>query len=941
MNFSEVCLKCAEEGIVLLRNDAKLLPFHSGDRVSVFGRCQKDWYRSGTGSGGSVHCEYTTKLIDSLVELGKEMDSALIDSELLVRYEDWLKSHPFDNGGNLWAAEPYSQQEMELSETLVHASAKLSNKALFVIGRNTGEDKDYKDEEGSYRLTAIERANLKLVCSAFEAVCVVFNCSGIIDTGWIDDADFGGHIKALVYAWEGGQEGGMATARVLMGRAYASGKLTSTIARSLADYPSSSCFANSLENEYREDIYVGYRYFMTFARDKILFPFGFGLSYTTFKLEGMKACLDLAEGKGLEDALIRLSVRVSNIGTAFKGKEVVQLYYEAPQGKLGKACRCLAAFAKTKELAPGASEELELSFPVRDMASYDEAGLTGHYSCLLLEKGNYIIYAGTDSLSALPIPLDGMDSLRISEDIVIEKHEQVLAPQKAFPVLRPLPASDASASPFVPDWTGRARANEVDLQKRIASRLPAELARSTFQGITFDDVKKNPSLLNDFVAQMGVKELSTLARGEGMLSDKVTKGIAAAFGGVSARLHDSFRIPCAGCADGPSGIRMDTGKEARLMPSGTNIACSWNLPLVEELYAFEGQELQSNGIDALLGPGINIQRNPLGGRNFEYFSEDPLLSGLVACAEIAGLRKAGAHAVIKHFAANNQETYRREGDSIISERALREIYLKVFEIAIKKGNARAVMSSYNSVNGHWAASNYELVNTILRREWGFDGLVMTDWWACMNDCVDGGEPSVRNTASMVRSGNNVYMVVDNDGAESNVFGDNIESSLASGMLTIGELQRSAVQVLSFLLSCNVSKRSLGPLKDIPFFPAKGIVLPAGAQRVEDGKAFALELGHRCYIAVAKDACFAIRGEYKKDGDDLSQSAMNILVDGEPAASFQCRTTMGSYIWAIASRVRLGKGLHEISLLDTKPGIRLKNLSFSSGETNPVSLGFFK
>lgn len=933
MTFSEKCRECAEEGIVLLRNEGGMLPLLAGDRVSVFGRCQKDWYRSGTGSGGSVHCEYVTNLVDSLVELEAAGNSSSVDRDLLSVYEGWLKDNPFDNGGNLWAAEPYSQKEMELTDGLVRSAAGRSDKAVFVIGRNSGEDKDYKDEEGSYRLTKTERANLKAVCSAFSSVCVVLNTSGILDTSWIDDADFRGRIKAVVYAWEGGQEGGRAAARVLTGHACPSGKLTSTIALALADYPSTENFGSKTGNCYHEDIFVGYRYFMTFARDKILFPFGYGLSYTSFALEDVRA--------GVSGDRILVFARVRNTGGAYGGKEVLQVYFEPPQGRLGKPVRSLAAFAKTKELAPGEAEELVLFFRINDMASYDEAGLTGNESCFVLEKGGYAIYAGTDSLSAVLVLIDGKPSLTVDKDVVVSRLEQALAPEEPFPVLRPAKADGEDGMHYVADYSCQARANGVDIAKRIADRLPEEMPCTGFKSITFDDVKRDPALLPAFVAQMDIRELATFARGEGMLSDKVTKGIAAAFGGVSERLHSAYRIPCAGCADGPSGIRMDTGTEAHLMPCGTNLASSWNLPLIEELYAFEGAELAENKIDALLGPGMNIQRNPLGGRNFEYFSEDPLLSGRMASAEIAGLRRSGEHAVIKHFAANNQETARREGNYIVSERALREIYLRPFEIAVKEGGARAVMSSYNALNGHWTASNYELVNTILRREWGFDGLVMTDWWACMNDCVTGGVPSIKNTAEMIRSGNNVYMVVDNDGAEGNVFGDDIESSLASGSLTIGELQRSAFQVLGFVLSCNASRRELGPLKDIPGFPAKGIIPPAGSMMVEEGEAFPAAAGRRFFIDVKEDACYAVRGEYKKEGDDLSQSVINILVDGEPAASFQCRTTRGVYVWAIASRVQLGKGMHEIRVQDAKPGIILKNLTFSCTETNPVTLGYFK
>ncbi|MBP5157643.1 MAG: glycoside hydrolase family 3 C-terminal domain-containing protein, partial [Treponema sp.] len=435
MTFSEKCLECAQEGIVLLRNEGKMLPLVSADRVGVFGRAQKDWYRSGTGSGGSVHCDYSTNLVDSLLELENEGGSAAVDRNLLALYESWLVDNPFDNGGNLWAAEPYCQKEMDISKSLADSVACRSNKALFVIGRNTGEDKDYRDEDGSYRLTAQERSNLKAVCEAFESVCVVFNTSGIVDAGWLDDVDFKGHIKAVVYAWEGGQEGGRAVARVLAGKAYPSGKLSCSVARALADYPSSPWFAGKDGSVYREDIFVGYRYFMTFARDRILFPFGFGLSYADFALESPRAHFEPASD--MADSKIVICARVRNRGKLYKGKEVLQVYYESPQGKLGKSVRSLSAFAKTEELAPGQSQDLELSFFIRDMASYDESGLTGNESCFVLEKGLYTFYVGTDSLSAAPVLLDGREGLALECDVVVERLEQALAPAEAFPVLRP------------------------------------------------------------------------------------------------------------------------------------------------------------------------------------------------------------------------------------------------------------------------------------------------------------------------------------------------------------------------------------------------------------------------------------------------------------------------------------------------------------------------
>ncbi len=932
MTFGEKILEAAQEGLVLLRNENEVLPFVKTDRVSVFGRTQIDYYKSGTGSGGSVHCPYSTNLIDSMLELAAEESSAKVDKELVAVYRNWIKDNPFDNAGGMWASEPASQKDMDLKSELVEKCAKVSNKALFVIGRTAGEDQDFHAEKGSYYLRDEEKANLKLICSAFDNVTVLLNISGIIDMSWVSDLAYKGHIKAIIVAWDGGQESGRAAARVLMGKATPCGKLTDTVALSLDDYPSTKNFGNPNRSVYTDDIYVGYRYFMTFARDKILFPFGYGLSYTSFSL-------DKVELNSSKDGNFTVSVTVKNTGRTYSGKEIVQVYCEAPQGKLGKAGRVLCAFAKTRLLACGESERLTLVFKLSDFASYDESGVTGNKSCMVLEQGDYKFYVGTDSLSANAVLVDGKDAYHLEKDLITQRLEQALAPVEAFDRIVP---GEAKADGTFSESYAPVTLSAVDMPARIRENLPKDIAYTGFKGITFEDVKKDNSKMKDFVAQMSDDELATLARGEGMLSEKVTKGIAAAYGGVSPVLHDKYKVPVAGCSDGPSGIRLDTGKEASLMPSGTMLACSWNLDLVRELYVFEGKELAENKIDALLGPGMNIHRNPLCGRNFEYFSEDPLLTGRMAVAELEGLLQSGVHGTIKHFAANSQETGRRTCNAVVSERALREVYLRGFEIAVKEGNACSVMTAYNPVNGHWTASNYDLVNTILHREWGFKGLVMTDWWAGMNDCVTGGEQTVKNTAAMIRARNNVYMVVDNDGAESNVYGDNIAESLKNGSLTRGELQLSAIDVLAFILRANVSKRELGLLKNLEVFKALGTKLPDGARLVKDGETFAVEEGNKAYIDVKEDSEYCIMGEYKKEGDDLSQSATNVMIDGRSAASFQCRSTLGKYTNVNAGKVFLCAGLHELTLVSTKPGIEVKELMLSSKDLlRPVTAGRLK
>ena len=314
--------------------------------------------------------------------------------------------------------------------------------------------------------------------------------------------------------------------------------------------------------------------------------------------------------------------------------------------------------------------------------------------------------------------------------------------------------------------------------------------------------------MEDFLAQLTDEDLACIVRGEGMCSPKVTPGTAGAFGGVTDRLQH-FGIPAGCCADGPSGIRMDCGTHAFSLPNGTSLACTFHEELVEKLFEKEGLELRRNRVDLLLGPGMNIHRNPLNGRNFEYFSEDPYLTGKMAAAQLKGMGKAGTSGTIKHFAGNNQEYSRNLANAVISERALREIYLKGFEIAVKEGKALSAMSTYGPVNGLWTAGSYDLLTTILRKEWGFDGLVMTDWWAKMNE--EGEEGDTRNTAAMVRAQNDLYMVVSD--AQANTGEDNTMEGLADGRITRGELLRSARNICRVLMRLPVMDRFLDRISE--------------------------------------------------------------------------------------------------------------------------------
>lgn len=912
------CREAAAEGAVLLKNEGHMLPVKKDETVSIFGRSQIEYYRSGTGSGGAVNVPYVKNILDGI----KENNAFPVNEDLVETYKEWLKEHPFDNGGGGWAAEPWHQEEMEITEEIARRAAEKSEKAIFLIGRTAGEDKDYEDTEGSYLLTKREKENLRIVTKYFDEVAVLLNVSNIIDMSWTKDAAYQDHIKAILYIWQGGMEGANAVADLLSGRVTPSGKLTDTIAEKLSDYPAADHFGSKTENIYAEDIYVGYRYFETFAPEKVMYEFGFGLSYTEFSMETVKA---ESTGNG-KDAKIALSIRVKNIGEA-AGKEAAQVYMSAPQGQLGKPAKVLCGFAKTKLLAPGEEEVLELTIPVSRFASYDDSGVTGHKSCYVLEEGLYKIYVGNSVRCTEKANVDGKGGYGVSSCIVTEELKEALAPTKEF--LRLKTGRQKEDGVFARAYE-KAPQQMVDLAERIKSRLPKELPQTGNKGITLqavaENIKNGSSVeeeLDAFVAQFTNEELAVIVRGEGMSSPKVTPGTASAFGGVSDSLH-GYGIPIACASDGPSGIRMESGLKATQLPIGTLLACSFNIPMMEELYQMEGRELVGNEIDTLLGPGINIHRYPLNGRNFEYFSEDPLVTGQFAAAMIRGIRSAGSSATVKHFAANNQETERHNVNSVVSERALREIYLKGFEIAVKEGNANSIMTSYNPVNGHWTASNYDLNTTILRGEWGYQGIVMTDWWAKMNDVVNGGEADRRYTSFMVRAQNDLYMVVNNNGAAINAVGDDTLEALEAGKLTVGELQRCAKNICRFLLGTPVMKR---PLKD---FDPLLTVTAKEAVNTDEKQVCALQSGNRIeagkfentVLYVEKESILNVNAHFCFPVEGLAQGAANLYLNGELMATVQTGGTGERFLTQRMCRVKFMPGYYELKAEYVTPELKL-------------------
>lgn len=764
----------ATEGIVLLKNE-KALPLTG--KINVFGRIQTEYYKSGTGSGGLVNVLEKTSIIEALIE----SPCVSINHKLLNTYLDWEKDNPFNAGNGMWASEPWSQQEMPLSDDLILEAKSYSDIAVVVIGRTAGEDKDNTKTEGSYYLSKLENDMLEKVSKNFLKTIVVLNVGNIIDMSFLDTLK----IDACLYVWHGGQEGGRAVSDILTGIHNPSGKLPDTIAYHIEDYPSDSNFGGDDFNFYQEDIYVGYRYFETFKPEAVRFPFGFGLSYTSFSYKVIN--FDLSQ--------FEFVIEVKNTG-AVAGKDTLMAFVSAPNQFLKKPVKVLTAFTKTDLIEPNQKTTVRLKFDAYDFSSYDELGITGYKNSYVLEKGTYTIHIANDVRNTI----ESFEFSLIDHEL-IEKHEEALRPVKPFKRLSYEIDAD-TITPIYEDVPLRS----INLQQRIKHNEPNGHESTCSEKRDLKDVYQHKVTFDAFVSQMPVQNLIELTRGEGMSSPKGTPGTASVFGGVTDELK-SYGFPIMVCADGPSGIRMDSGMPATSLPNGTLLASTFNQDLVEALYYLVGLEMENYHIDILLGPGLNIHRHPLCGRNFEYFSEDPVLTGHMAKSVVLGLQDAGVTGTLKHLAANNQEKRRFDADSIISERALREIYLKGFEIAVKGAKAKAIMTAYNPINGIWAASNYDLNTTIVRKEWGFKGIIMTDWWAKMNDEGEPGDKS--NTKAMIKSQNDLYMVVVD--ALNNSMKDNALESFKNGLLSLGELQRVAKNIAHFAVESSSFRR----MHDIP------------------------------------------------------------------------------------------------------------------------------
>ena len=743
--------------MVLLKNRLHTLPLTRGTRVALFGKATIEYIKGGGGSG-DVFCAYIRNVYDGFSQ--KEAEGKVSVFKPTVEfYKEYVKEASkriptraqiekiwdkvnamsfckekddiiYDTFASMHVAEAHMPDE------LIAEAAANADIAIITLSRFSAEGVDRKAIPGDYYLSDTEKSLIDRVAAAFPNTVIVLNSGAVVDCEYFVDNE---KVGAIISGWQGGLEGGMAIADIICGDVNPSGKLADTIPDSYDSYQNAQEFLTGFEHlDYFDDIYVGYRYFETIpgAAEKVRYPFGFGLSYTDFEFSGAFC--------GESDGKIVAAVTVKNIGKV-PGKEVVQLYYSAPQGKLGKPAKELAAFKKTKLLSPGESEAIALSFDIGDMASFDDLGKIKK-SAFVLEKGTYSFYLGNSVRATEKLRYDFV----LSEDIITKESKPLCRPFKLEKRL----LADGS---FENLPTG-----EPVYTRGTHTSIEATAPKDT---IMFDEVGENITL-DEFIKQFTVDELIDFVGGHQNQPGVCNTG---AFGGMK-RLD----VPPVPTADGPAGLRLNasTGVPTTAWPCATLLACTWNTELIEEVGAAGGAELRENNLGVWL-------RNPLCGRNFEYFSEDPLLAGKCCAADVRGIQSQKIAASVKHFACNNRESNRFECDSRVSERALREIYLRGFEICVKEADPWTIMSSYNLINGCHTSVSYELLTEMLRNEWGFKGMVTTDWGVHSNHSDE------------VLAGNDVKM---GDGEP-----EELKAAFGNGKITRADLETSVKRILELTM----------------------------------------------------------------------------------------------------------------------------------------------
>lgn len=737
----------AAEGMILLKNENNVLPLKHGSKVALVGRGSADYVEFGGGSG-SVTTAKKCSLCDGMEDKEKEGKVSLY-MPLNQLYKNEIEKQ-YNSGA--W---PGKTVEPELSIEIIKAAALECDTAIFSISRRTGEgsDVELQDEKNAFYLWEKDKEILDIVTSNFQKVIVVLNIGTVMDVSWIVNNP---KVQALLLIWQAGMEGGMATADILCGDVCPSGKLPDTFA-DIYDYPSTKSFMESSEYvEYVEDIFVGYRYFETIpnANKKVYYPFGFGLSYTTFEI----VCDDVYLA---EDKMIKILCKVTNSGKV-SGKEVIQVYTSSPVGRLDKPAKELRAFKKTRLLNPGETQCIEIEFCIEDMISYSEETAT-----YIMEPGEYLVYVGNSVRDVKCVYQYYLPEEKIikqlSNKVIARKLSKRMRADGTFCEL------DVIDYESVADLEGWPEKTSWSIEHIIPDRRGVKIPDDRY---TLEMVVEQKISIEQFIEQLNDDELITLLGGRPNVGTADTFGIG--------DLPD-YGVPAMMTADGPAGLRIkpEIGVTTTSWPCATLLASTWNEEVLMQVGQAGALEVKENNFGMWLTPALNIHRNPLCGRNFEYYSEDPLLSGVMASAMIKGIQNECISACAKHFCCNNKEVDRMVSDSRVSERALREIYLKGFEIAVEKSQPWAIMTSYNKVNGKYSSENKELLTDILREEWGYQGLVCTDWGNYAEHHLE------------VLAGNDVKMPAG--------YSKRLQRAKTEGIISRCDLERSAKRVLSLLL----------------------------------------------------------------------------------------------------------------------------------------------
>lgn len=845
--------KFAPECMVLLENDGTL-PLREKGNIALFGAGARMTVKGGTGSG-DVNSRMVINIEEGLEDAGfsvttKDWLDAYSDTvkKATEEYYANVKRRAAQEGINEFAiifSEPFQQPEGNvITDEQIKASD--TDTAIYVISRNSGEGADRSCARGDYCLSEGELEHIKKLAASYDKFIVLLNVGGVVDTTELNAVE---GVNAILLVSQLGNIGGYAVADALCGKNTPSGKLTTTWAADYNDYPSSAEFShNNGDTEdgwYTEGIYVGYRYFDTFNVTPN-YCFGFGRSYTDFKIDILETKADAEK--------ISVKVQVTNTGTQYSGREVVQIYYSAPEGYLEKPYQELAAFAKTKLLNPGESQVMTISFKTAAMASYCEK-----HAAWVLEEGKYYIRVGSSSRNT-----------KIAAAICIEKTTVTERLKNLFDGCGDL--KEISKKGHIPYSYDNEEQEKQAAQCIVINCEQIQTKQANYQGnkavlkpvssdkkITMDDVMAGQATLDDLVSQLTVEEMAQIcvgtarAAGEKSIIGAASANVPGAAGDTTPILLEDRNIRSIILADGPAGLRLtpefkttadgqmlytgmvfgglktegsdDIPEDAvtyyqycTAIPIGTALAQSWNVDLIREAGDIVGEEMEQFNVHLWLAPAMNIHRNPLCGRNFEYYSEDPLVAGMCAAADTLGVQShCGVGTTIKHFAANSQEDDRYFTNAHISERALREIYLKGFEIAVKTSQPMSIMSSYNLLNGIHTANSYDLLTAVARDEWGFAGLVMTDWFTTQDMTFLVGNAKEykygkSSPAMCIKAGNDLIMPggqTDVDGIISAVDAQEGES------ITIGDLQWCVKNVLNIIMksSCYDGSKPYGEYFD--------------------------------------------------------------------------------------------------------------------------------